>query len=580
MSSGTAVASGFEFLNFGGVPLSGASATLVSVIDNSGSTTNRANEFSLLSISSTEWELRTNALFYYGANAGTNESYTFTFDVTFGTTTTTLTETGNLENIDPTINNSNATPIQLEIGDQSVLPNLSGVNGSADPTRDTLGLTFSIDSSTGAGAYVVVNNNEVQNTNTSASGSGSFTLRLTDAGNPQIGTVTKTFDVVFDEPNTNLASYALYPSAGQLGDGSGAAVYLTSDFTSLTSSIPSSTFGSQSYNPNGYNTNFYLRGLQQTMSSSVNTRSVCDPNNSGTLFPGVPPAFYNFKSSFGGLTDGAFYVYFNPRISQAYTGGSFPTVGFRYQIAYRSNSSSPWTTALDMNGQSATFSGTWRFNGSSTPAGLDVNTVSSPFNNTPQMVLVNLANSTADKYGGLVYAFNTPGEYRILHANFTSTFGALTNNPLSFPANGFTCSSPGPYVDGDMSHIFETGDFYYPSTSAGGFDDQIAPGGSDPNSVFRYRISQGSCSTTPTQNVYAREPVAKYVTQLYTDQALSTKFTSITSGTSYVIRRMADLVSVNSAFLNPEYTNQGRYTLNFQNTTGLVVVNSQTPCYY
>jgi len=580
MSSGTAVASGFEFLNFGGVPLSGASATLVSVIDNSGSTTNRANEFSLLSISSTEWELRTNALFYYGANAGTNESYTFTFDVTFGTTTTTLTETGNLENIDPTINNSNATPIQLEIGDQSVLPNLSGVNGSADPTRDTLGLTFSIDSSTGAGAYVVVNNNEVQNTNTSASGSGSFTLRLTDAGNPQIGTVTKTFNVVFDEPNTNLASYALYPSAGQLGDGSGAAVYLTSDFTSLTSSIPSSTFGSQSYNPNGYNTNFYLRGLQQTMSSSVNTRSVCDPNNSGTLFPGVPPAFYNFKSSFGGLTDGAFYVYFNPRISQAYTGGSFPTVGFRYQIAYRSNSSSPWTTALDMNGQSATFSGTWRFNGSSTPAGLDVNTVSSPFNNTPQMVLVNLANSTADKYGGLVYAFNTPGEYRILHANFTSTFGALTNNPLSFPANGFTCSSPGPYVDGDMSHIFETGDFYYPSTSAGGFDDQIAPGGSDPNSVFRYRISQGSCSTTPTQNVYAREPVAKYVTQLYTDQALSTKFTSITSGTSYVIRRMADLVSVNSAFLNPEYTNQGRYTLNFQNTTGLVVVNSQTPCYY
>jgi len=573
----TVVATGFKFLNFGGVALP-ATVELVSVFDDSGSGINRKNQFTLSQLGSLEFELRTNSYFYYGENANISESYVFTFKATYGTDVTYLSVDGNLENTSPTINNENTDAIQLEIGDQSVLPNLSGVNGSADPTRNTLGLTFSIESSTGAGNYEVVNNNEVRNINTSASGSGSFTLRLTDAGSPQTGTVTKTFNVVFDEPNTNLASYALYPSTGQLGDSSGAAVYLTDNFTNLTSNIPSSTFGSQSYNSNGYNTNFYLRGLEQNMSSSPNpnTRSVCDPNTTTSLFPSFPPGFQNFKSSFGGLTTGAFYVYFNPRISQAYTGGNFPTVGFRYQIAYRKNSNSAWATAIDMNGQPASFSGTWRFNGNSTPAGLDVNTLSPPFDNTPQMVLVNLANSTANKYGGLVYVFNTPGEYRILHANLTSNFGSL--QPQSFPTSPFSCTTP-PYVDSDMSHRFETGDFYYPHSSAGGFDDQIAPGSSDPNNVFRYRISQGSCSTIPTQNVYAREPVAKYVTQLYIDTGLNNKFTSL-SGTNYVIRRMETLGSIGGAFLNPEYTNQGRYTLNFENTTGLVNAGTQTPCYY
>ncbi|MHA2351315.1 MAG: hypothetical protein ACXADL_16985, partial [Candidatus Thorarchaeota archaeon] len=221
---GDAVVSGFEFLNFGNQPLNGT-AVLISVIDNSGSTTNRASQFSLVSLGGTQWELRTNAYFYYGANAGADESYEFTFQFTFGTTVTTLPiQVGNLENVDPTINNSNANPIQLEIGDLSVLPNLSGVNGSADPTKDTDGLTFSIASSTGAGAYVVVNNNEVQNTDGSASGSGTFTLRLTDAGSPQVGTTTKTFDVVFDEPTSNFPQKTVISN---LSEGSGAAIYFT-----------------------------------------------------------------------------------------------------------------------------------------------------------------------------------------------------------------------------------------------------------------------------------------------------------------------------------------------------------------
>ena len=35
-----------------------------------------------------------------------------------------------------------------------------------------------------------------------------------------------------------------------------------------------------------------------------------------------------------------------------------------------------------------------------------------------------------------------------------------------------------------------------------------------------------------------------------------------------------------SAALNPEYTQDGSYTLQFSNTTGLVNPGTQTPCLY
>jgi hypothetical protein len=573
------VATGFKFLNFGGVALP-ATVELVSVLDDSGSGINRKNQFTLSQLGSLEFELRTNSYFYYGENANINESYVFTFKATHGTDVTSLPVNGNLENTPPTINNENTDTIQLQIGDQSVLTNLSGVNGSADPTRDTLGLTFSIDSSTGAGDYIVVNNNEVQNKNTSASGSGSFTLRLTDAGSPQAGTVTKTFDVVFDEPNTNLPSYRTYPGSGMLADSRGAAVYLTNDFTNLTSNIPNS-FGNISYNSNGYNTSFHLKGLVQNLSSSQNpnTRSVCDPNQPGFMYGTSSNigGFYNEKIPQGGLTTGVFYLYFNPYNSQPYQQQQFPEINFRYQIAYRANSNSAWATAIDMNGNPANFSGTWFYNSAGT-GGLDSNSISSNWSSlqNPQIVVTRLENNYEKRYAGLVYAFNIPGEYRILHSNMASTFGKLT--PQGDNQNGFSCSQT-PYYDSNMGHVFETGDFYYPHSSAGGVDNTIAPNSSDPNNVFRYKISQGNCNNTPTINVYAREPVAKYVTQLYTDQGLNNKFGSSTSGTSYVIRRMESLSSFSSTFLNPEYTNQGKYLIFFQNTTGLANPGSQTPCY-
>ena len=575
-ATGTAVVSGFEFLNFGGSPLSGT-AVLVSVIDDSG--TNRTSDFSLVSLGGTEWELQTNADFYYGANAITKESYNFTFQFTAGTNVTTLPQqTGNLTNIPPTINNSNANPIQLQIGDLAVLQNLSGVNGSADTTKDTDGLTFSIDSQTGAGAFIVVNNNEVQNIDGSAAGSGTFTLRLTDAGSPQVGTTTKTFDVVFDQAQTNFSDYETYPSVpltGVIGDASGAALYFTNNYTDLTNNIPSSTFGSQSYNSSDVNTFFYLRGLKKlTSSQNPYITSVCTPT--GTLpgmFPNSTPGFYNYKAD-SALSTGAFYVYFNPRLSQAFPGGTQPQINIRYQIAYRSSSSSAWGVAIDMNGLPANFTGTWFYNFSK--QGLDFSGVTSPWSisENPQIVMVKDENNSTDRYAGLVYAFDQPGEYRVLHSNIITTFGSLTNQ--GFPTSPFSCTQA-PYVDGDVSNIMETGDFYYPSSNAGGDGNQIR--GYTNDNFYRYTINQGSCGqTTPITNVYAREPLAKYVTELFTDTALTTPYGTST-GTAYVIRRM-ESNTIGSNFLNPEYCRNGDYQVYFANTFGLVSAGSQSPCYY
>jgi hypothetical protein len=225
-----------------------------------------------------------------------------------------------------------------------------------------------------------------------------------------------------------------------------------------------------------------------------------------------------------------------------------------------------------MKGNAANFSGTWFY--SFSKDGLDFSGVTFPWsNNDPQIVMVKDENNSTDRYAGLVYAFDQPGEYRILHSNIITTFGSLTNQ--GFPTSPYSCSQS-PYVDGDISNTMETGDFYYPSFNAGGNGDQI--GGQPNDNFYRYRISQGSCGTTPTTNVYAREPLAKYVSQFFTNTSLTIPYGTSTSGTSYVVRRMESNDAFGGAFLNPEYTNDGKYQVTFQNTQG--VPSSISPCYY
>ena len=565
-ASGTDVTNTFYFVDFANNKIDPASATLTSVTDNSGTGTNRYLEWTLVPLPNSEYKLQTNNTFYYTASpgdAGLQESYNFTFQVITNQGTSTIAGvSGILQNSSPSITNSNSTPIQALIGQQSILTGLAGLNGSADTTKNTDDLTFSIAGSTGNGVYSIVNNNEVQNSNTSAGGTGSFTVQVTDNGNPNALVATKTFDVIFDEPSSSTQQEYIAPQGLGIGDGSGVALFLTNSFSSyLTSDIPSNL---------GNTTTAYVRGLTDP-SSATNplTIEVCTGNTLPT--PGLfTPNFFNFKSD-NALSAGAFYVYINPYNSNPFTNIGDSQVNVRFAISYYDTSQAKWVTAVDMNGDLATTTATFRYAGSSIQ-GYNYNFSTYPSSSQGSITIQKDETITQPRYGGLVYAFDIPGEYRIIHGNFQSTFGAFNTSLAG-------CNNPN--ISFNMESVVEYGDFYYTVDEAGGTGKNIGPPAGESNTVYRYQISQGSCvSSWSGSNVYAREPLAKYVTQLYTNIAKTSLYPSV-PGNNYRIKRMQNLgTGSGSAALNPEYTQDGSYTLQFSNTTGLVNPGTQTPCLY
>ena len=119
-----------------------------------------------------------------------------------------------------------------------------------------------------------------------------------------------------------------------------------------------------------------------------------------------------------------------------------------------------------------------------------------------------------------VFAFDIPGEYRI-------TMGAL---------NGQVCNYADCTLTKNMSASqgFTTGDYNY-------------AGGVSTPQQYQYNVN----GTT----YYAKEHITKYVTQLYTDLALTTEAT-ITAGNYNFFRPN----------VNWEYTKNGSYTADFSSS--------------
>lgn len=130
------------------------------------------------------FNLITTDLFYYGFNAGDVETYKFFITVTTPTTTTTFDRTGALQNVAPTIDPDplvNPIVYDFPIG-QVGIHQFIGVNGSADPTRDTDDLTWSIASYSPEFSIDPVTGLLVQPGGDIVEGSYVVTIRLEDAG--------------------------------------------------------------------------------------------------------------------------------------------------------------------------------------------------------------------------------------------------------------------------------------------------------------------------------------------------------------------------------------------------------------
>ncbi len=549
---GADISGTFYFENFGGTKLTSATAVLNYVIDDTGSGTNLKDQFYLDdSLGNGDFILRTastangspaDAYFYYGSNP-LNRQYTFGFDVTAGGSTVTIPETGDLENINPIINNSNANPIEVGTGELVIISALDGYNGSntSNPNTNTYTqeLSWSINQSNtvGEGVFSIsVDGTQVLNSNSSATGTSVFELNLQDAGG---GNATpKTFTVYFGQPQVP-SDFTSNVIPGSFNDGDGGAVWFTSSTTSLSSNPPD--FG------NSTGGSIFRNGFQAPLTlNSILTNDLCPGGSFGAEFVNQT------KST--GLTQGTFYVIARGINTFKPTLGITSNVYARFAIQYRANASDPngWSYLADLNSNtiSGTNAGAEYVYSSTSLRGMD--------NDGGNIISVEQRPNSQDFFGqgAKVFAFNTVGEYRIVYGNISSDFGEFQN--------GVSCSRAG-QQNLNVNGRLEIGDFYYP-----GFDWW-----GDQDGVYEYRITTsstacGSIFPTNTTLYYAAEPFAKYVTQLYTNISLLTP--ANINGTAR-FRRMDTRGS--SAVSNPEQTKDGAYTATF--TSGARTSDS-TPC--
>jgi hypothetical protein len=454
--------------------------------------------------------------------------------------------------------------IFTKASDAFVLKNLGryAQNGSSNCNPNTQlytqNLTFSIESQGGAGSFQIDTNGvDVINTDTNAVGSGFFILKLCDDGSPDQLCVTQRIDVLFGEdpvPQEFIREKILQ-------DTEGTALWLTQTNTGLLDDLPS-----------------YLGGLTPMNNlNGVGIPTFFPGNADNVLCSNVPSfgqtRFYNVAEQ-APLSQGVFYVWIYGQLSDNPQTGSLPpsSINVRWNMGYRENDTNPWTFAQDINGNAMGGAGgteaTWTYEDPGAE-GLTDNNYNFWYGDGFAVVNrypYNQGYNSAQ--GGKVLAFSNVGDYRLLIGNLESVYGGYRRPqtpPTTDPANGtLLCGS---FNDANTIY-YQLGDFYSPRIDFQNNNGEL---------YYEYEIAtSNTCSTSftaTTERYYAREPFAKYVTQLYTDTGL-TQTASLISG----IKRFRRLVTIGDAGVpsNPEFCKDGAYTASF--TNGNQFTGYPTPC--
>ena len=457
------------------------------------------------------YTLETNDTFYYGPNATTVENYTFSFTYDVGgTETTPPVQTGQLVNIAPTIDGICPRSLTVTTSSLPAVVTLTGKNGSADTTQDTADLVWSIVSQTQGSSvniFTITTTNN-QGVITAATGAGTYIVvaRVTDAGGL---TADCTLTITIGQPE--VPSRFKIPFMAPLNDGDGTRYYFANNYTNLDQDI-------------GSINSLYIYGTSLVSPATSNTSNKCNIGQNGNY------QFLRNKISAGlGTGEGAFYVQFfanAPATTPSTTSQTFNPVSA--VVEYRVNSAATWSIAVDVDG--TTTNSKAGFNGavSGVPTGEGGMTNIGGNNNE-----MTLSGTTGGSSGvKRVFAFDIPGEYRI-------TLGAL---------NGQACHYADCTVQKNtqVSQGFTTGDYNY-------------GGGVSTPQQYQYTVNSST--------YYAKEHITKYVTQLYTDLALTTPAT-LTQGT-YTFSRPN---------INWEYTKNGQYTAQFNSSAQRTTAS--TPVFY
>ena len=462
------------------------------------------------------YTLETAIAFYYGLNAATLSNFTFSFTYqlfagnTYTVPTTPPVKSGQLQNVAPTIDGTCPRTLTVTTSGLPTVVTLTGKNGSANTSFDTSDLVWSIVSQTQGSSVNVFSIATVNNQGviTASSGAAGYIVvaRVTDAGGL---TADCTLNITIGQPE--VPSRFKISFMPPLNDGDGTRYYFANNYTNLDQDIGS--IGNQ-----------YIYGTSLVSPATSNASNKCNIGQNGNY------QFLRNKISAGlGTGEGAFYVQFfatAPATTQSTTSQTFNPVSA--VVEYRVNSSSNWTVAVDVDGTTTNAKAAFNGAASNVPTGEGGMTATSGNNNE-----MTLSGTTGGSSGvKRVFAFDIPGEYRI-------TMGAL---------NGQACNYADCTVQKNtqVSQGFTTGDYNY-------------GGGVSTPQQYQYTVNGST--------YYAKEHVTKYVTQLYTDLALTTPAT-LTQGTYTFFRPN----------VNWEYTKNGSYTATFNSSAQRT--SASTPVVY
>ncbi len=450
-----------------------------------------------------EYQLSVAAAQYYGPNATTTENYTFDFiwDVG-GVETTPSSESGQLANTAPIIDGTCPRSLTVTTSNLPAITTLTGLNGSANTSDNTKDLVWSIVSQTQGGSSTtnfVMTTTSNQGVLTAATGAGTYVVvaRVTDAGGL---TADCTLNITIGQPE--VPSRFIINSMAPLFDGDGKRIYYADNYTNLDQDM--SAIGSQ-----------YIYGTSLVSPATSNTSDKCAVGQNGNY------VFSRDKKSAGlGSGEGAFYVHFfadAPVTTPSTTTQTFNPVSA--VVEYRVDSTANWSIAetvdnslIGGNNISNTKS---QYNGAESGVPTGEGGLTSIGGNNNEITLSGTTGGTSGVRR--VFAFDIPGEYRI-------TMGAL---------NGQVCN----YADCTISKNFSASQKFL-------MGDYNYGGGVSTPQQYQYTVNGST--------YYAKEHITKYVTQLYTDLALTTPAT-ITAGNYNFFRPN----------VNWEYTKNGSYTADF-----------------